>query len=244
MRFCKSLSLSIFLLISLHFNIPSNHAANFNIINNCPYTVWAAALPGGGVRLDQGQTWTINYLPAGGTTGRIWARTGCRFDETGRGNCETGGCGGVLECEDSGQPPNTLAEFSQNQQNNTDFFDISLVDGFNVPMEFSSTSTGCTRVIGCTADINGQCPQELRAPGGCKNACTVFNTSEYCCNSRNCGPTNYSRFFKDRCPDAYSYPKDDASSVFTCPSGTNYRVVFCAPVRNMKLFLVCDDEEL
>ncbi|KAL4200760.1 hypothetical protein AMTRI_Chr02g212760 [Amborella trichopoda] len=46
---------------------------------------------------------------------------------------------------------------------------------------------------------------------------------QYCCT----GPTNYSRFFKDRCPDAYSYPKDDPSSTFTCPSGTNYRVIFC-----------------
>ncbi|PSS09557.1 Thaumatin-like protein, partial [Actinidia chinensis var. chinensis] len=108
-----------------------------------------------------------------------------------------------------------------------DFFDISLVDGFNVPMEFSPTSDGCTRGIKCTADINGQCPNELRAPGGCNNPCTVFKTDEYCCNSGNCGPTGFSRFFKDRCPDAYSYPKDDQTSTFTCPGGTNYKVVFC-----------------
>nr|P83959.1 RecName: Full=Thaumatin-like protein [Phaseolus vulgaris] len=30
--------------------------ANFEIVNNCPYTVWAAASPGGGRRLDRGQT--------------------------------------------------------------------------------------------------------------------------------------------------------------------------------------------
>ncbi|KAB2632670.1 hypothetical protein D8674_028917 [Pyrus ussuriensis x Pyrus communis] len=76
-----------------------------------------------------------------------------------------------------------------------DFFDISLVDGFNVPMEFSPTSNGCTRGIKCAQDINMQCPNELRAP--------------------------------DRCRDAYSYPKDDPTSTFTCPSGTNYKVVFC-----------------
>jgi hypothetical protein len=108
-----------------------------------------------------------------------------------------------------------------------DFIDISLVDGFNVPMDFSPTSGGCTRGIRCTADINGQCPAELRAPGGCNNPCTVFKTDEYCCNSGNCGPTNFSRFFKERCPDAYSYPKDDPTSTFTCPGGTNYKVVFC-----------------
>ncbi|GMH22713.1 hypothetical protein Nepgr_024556 [Nepenthes gracilis] len=35
-------------------------AATFVITNNCPYTVWAAAAPGGGQQLNQGQTWTIN----------------------------------------------------------------------------------------------------------------------------------------------------------------------------------------
>ncbi|KAK9921711.1 hypothetical protein M0R45_030211 [Rubus argutus] len=125
-----------------------------------------------------------------------------------------------------GQPPNTLAEYALNQFNNLDYFDISLVDGFNVPMNFSPTS-GCARGIRCTADINGQCPAQLRAPGGCNNPCTVFKTDQYCCNSGNCGPTAYSRFFKNHCKDAYSYPKDDATSTFTCPGGTNYRVVFC-----------------
>ncbi|KAG6619708.1 hypothetical protein I3842_Q086900 [Carya illinoinensis] len=120
-----------------------------------------------------------------------------------------------------------LTEYALNQFNNLDFFYISLVDGFNVPMEFSPISNGCTRGIRCIADINGQCPNELRAPHGCNNPCTVFKTDQYCCNSGSCNPTNYSRFFKDRCPDAYSYPKDDQTSTFTCKGGTNYKVVFC-----------------
>ncbi|KAG5539686.1 hypothetical protein RHGRI_020034 [Rhododendron griersonianum] len=268
-------------------------------------------MPGGGRRLEQGKTWTMNQ-PAGTTNGQIWARTGCNFDSAGRGECKTGDCGRVLECHASsqhpatlveytlnqninldfydislvvvegfnmpmefsptssgcrgitctadingqcpnelrtpgrgscqtgdcggllqcqafGQPPNTLAEYALSQFNNLDFFDISLVDGFNVPMDFSPTSGGCTRGIKCTADINGQCPNELRAPGGCNNPCTVFKTDQYCCNSGSCGPTLLSRFFKERCPDAYSYPKDDQTSTFTCPGGTNYRVVFCPP---------------
>ena len=99
-------------------------------------------------------------------------------------------------------------------------------------MDFSPTSGGC-RGIRCTADINGQCPNELKTPGGCNNPCTVFKTNEYCCTNGygSCGPTNFSRFFKDRCRDAYSYPQDDPTSTFTCPGGTNYRVVFC-PVRS------------
>ncbi|XP_059661733.1 thaumatin-like protein [Cornus florida] len=224
MNFSKSLFLSIFLLTTPFFTF--THAALFNVLNNCPYTVWAAGVPGGGMRLDPGQTWDIN-APAGTTGARIWPRTGCNFDALGRGSCQTGNCNGLLQCNGFGAPPNTLAEYALNQYQNLDFFDISLVDGFNVPMDFSPTSNGCTRGIRCTADINGQCPNELRAPGGCNNPCTVFKTDEYCCNSGNCGPTNFSRFFKERCPDAYSYPKDDQTSTFTCPGGTNYKVVFC-----------------
>ncbi|KAE9459514.1 hypothetical protein C3L33_08570, partial [Rhododendron williamsianum] len=164
MTFFKSLSLSISLLTTLLF-ITSTRAATIDIRNNCGYTVWAGAVPGGGRRLDRGQTWTINP-PAGTKQARVWPRTGCNFNGAGQGRCQTGDCGGVLECRGYGQPPNTLAEYALNQYQNQDFIDISLVDGFNVPMEFSPTSGGCTRTIRCTADINGQCPNELRAPGG------------------------------------------------------------------------------
>ncbi|KAJ8526892.1 hypothetical protein K7X08_029369 [Anisodus acutangulus] len=227
MSIFKSMFIFPFLLIAQLHLFTHSEAAIFDIRNNCPYTVWAASVPvGGGQQLNAGQTWTIN-VPAGTKQARIWARTGCNFDGSGQGRCQTGDCNGLLQCQSFGVPPNSLAEYALNQFSNLDFFDISLVDGFNVPMEFSPTSNGCTRGIRCTADINGQCPNELRAPGGCNNPCTVFKTDQYCCNSGNCGPTEFSRFFKDRCPDAYSYPKDDQTSTFTCPGGTNYRVVFC-----------------
>ncbi|KAI9101418.1 hypothetical protein K1719_023900 [Acacia pycnantha] len=222
----KSLPVFSLLLLSLTFTL-TEAAATFAVTNKCPYTVWAAAVPtGGGRRLKSGETWTIN-VASGTKEARIWARTNCNFDGSGRGHCQTGDCGGLLQCKAYGTPPNTLAEFALNQYMNRDFIDISLVDGFNVPMDFSPTSNGCTRGIRCTADIIGQCPNQLKAPGGCNNPCTVFKTDNYCCNSGSCGPTEYSRFFKNRCPDAYSYPKDDATSLFTCPGGTNYKVVFC-----------------
>ncbi|KAI3501581.1 hypothetical protein L1887_29464 [Cichorium endivia] len=217
-------TVSIFFLLSLLFHM--GNAAIFDIRNNCPYTVWAGAVPGGGQQLNPGQTWSL-YVAPGTAQARIWPRTNCNFDGSGRGWCQTGDCNGLLQCQNFGVPPNSLAEYALNQYMNLDFFDVSLIDGFNVPIEFSPNSGGCTRGIKCTADINGQCPNELRAPGGCNNPCTVFKTDEYCCNSGNCGPTYFSRFFKDRCPDAYSYPKDDQTSTFTCPGGTNYRVVFC-----------------
>ncbi|CAI9784549.1 unnamed protein product [Fraxinus pennsylvanica] len=123
-------------------------------------------------------------------------------------------------------PPNTLAEYTINQVNYLDFFDISFVDGFNVPMDFSPTGS-CASRIRCTADISGQCPNELKAPDDYNNTCKAFKTDKYYCNSGNFGPTNYSKFFKERCPDVYSYTNDDETSTFTCPRGTNYRVVFC-----------------
>jgi len=207
-------------------------AATFTVTNNCPYTVWAAAVPGGGQQLDNGQTWSID-VPAGTTGGRVWARTGCSFDGSGNGRCQTGDCGGVLRCTQYGQPPNTLAEFGLNQFQGQDFIDISLVDGFNVPMDFlpAGGGSGCPKGgPRCDADVTAQCPAALRAPGGCDNPCTVFKTDEYCCTgsaANSCGPTDYSRFFKGLCPDAYSYPKDDDTSTYTCPGGTNYNVVFC-----------------
>ncbi|XP_024031189.1 thaumatin-like protein 1 [Morus notabilis] len=215
----------LFLIFLTHFFFTSN-AATFTIRNECSYPVGAAASPGGGRRLDSGQTWTLN-VPAGTSMARIWGRTNCNFDAAGRGRCQTGDCG-LLQCQGWGTPPNTLAEYALNQYNNLDFYDISLVDGFNIPMDFSPTSGGC-KSIRCTADINGQCPNELRTPGGCQNPCTVFKTNEYCCTNGygTCGPTTFSKFFKQRCPDAYSYPQDDPTSTFTCPGGTNYRVVFC-----------------
>ncbi|PKI55249.1 hypothetical protein CRG98_024366 [Punica granatum] len=194
-----------FFPVSIIF-LNSANAARFGVRNNCPYTVWAAAVPGGGRRLNQGEMWALD-VPAGTTGGRIWARTGCQFNASGMGRCTTGDCWGLLQCQDYGTPPNTLAEFALSQFNNMDFIDLSLLDGFNVPMEFSSNSDRCNQVIRCTADIVGQCPDELKIDGGCNGACRVF--------------------FKDRCPDAYSYPRDDASSTFTCPGGTNYKVVFC-----------------
>ncbi|KAG6530900.1 thaumatin-like protein [Zingiber officinale] len=204
----------------------SINAATFQIINNCSFTVWAAwattgPQAGGGNQLNSGQSWTIN-INAGSTGGRIWARTGCSTD--GRG-CQTGDCG-MLQCQGYGRAPNTLAEFSLNQSNNLDFFDISNVAGYNVGIDFSPTTGGC-RGIQCYANIVRECPAALRAPRGCNDPCTVFGTPQYCCTNGPCEPTDFSRFFKKRCPDAYSYPQDDQTSTFTCPGGTSYRVTFC-----------------
>ncbi|KAK1576629.1 hypothetical protein Q3G72_015390 [Acer saccharum] len=197
----KNLYFSSLVYYLLSLRLASIHAATFNVRNNCSYTVWAAAKPGGGKELKHGQEWVIN---TNHYTGRIWARTNYKFDANGIGKCETGDCNGTLHCVSEGTRPCTLAEYSfpRNQSNNLDFFDISSLDGFNVPMEFRGTSSECTKeVIKCTADINA--------------------------SASNCNPTAYSKSLKDLCPDVYTYPADHATSEFTCPNGIDYKVVFC-----------------
>ncbi|XP_062204142.1 PR5-like receptor kinase [Phragmites australis] len=220
--------LPLFLLLS----VATVGATTISITNRCSYTVWPAAVPVGGLQLDPGESWTVNMPSA--TAGRVWPRTGCSFNDTGNGSCQTGDCGGVLACAGKGQAPQTVAEFTLGR--GTDFFDISLINGFNVPMDFlpvpanGQGGQGCSKGPRCAADITSQCPSDLKAPGGCNNACTVFKQDKYCCTGNgSCGPTNYTEFFKRMCPDAYSYPFDTSNTTWTCPSGTNYQVIFCPP---------------
>ncbi|XP_021754122.1 alpha-amylase/trypsin inhibitor-like [Chenopodium quinoa] len=224
----KSLSIFCVFIVLVSLISTSTHAATFTVTNNCPYTIWAGAVPGGGKRMNTGDTWTVTANP-GQTGGRIWPRTGCTPSGANGLKCITGDCGGVLQCTAYGTPPNTLAEYGLKQFNNLDFFDISLVDGFNVPMSFLPVN-GCSKGPTCKGDLIGPCPAHLKAPGGCNNPCTALKDDKYCCINSfkdNCPATDLSRYFKGKCPDAYSYPKDDATSTYTCPSGTNYRVTFC-----------------
>ncbi|GLJ41578.1 hypothetical protein SUGI_0860390 [Cryptomeria japonica] len=187
--------------ISLY--IQETGAVKFDIRNQCGYTVWAAGLPGGGQQLTQCQTWTVN-LAAGTQSARFWGRTGCSFDASGKGTCQTGDCRGQLSCR------------------------VSLVDGFNIPLSINPTNTQCTAPA-CKADVNAVWPAELKVTGGCKSACVAFQTDQYCCTgsyANSCPATNYSMIFKQQCPQAYSYAKDDTAT-FACPSGTDYSIVFC-----------------
>ncbi|KAG2321239.1 hypothetical protein Bca4012_055822 [Brassica carinata] len=216
----------------------------FTIQNSCSFTVWPGILTGnGGAQLNDGG-FTLNpgasvdvTAPAG-WSGRIWGRTGCNFDGSGVGRCLTGDCGNKLRCAGAGGvPPVTLAEFTIGNGGAKDFYDVSLVDGYNVQMGVTTRGgSGDCQNIGCVADVNGRCPNELRVMDGgkvvaCKSACEAFGKPEYCCTGAfntpdTCPPTNFSRIFKGACPKAYSYAYDDASSTFTC-ANANYAIVFC-----------------
>jgi len=155
--------------------------------------------------------------------------------------CATGDCAsGQISCNGAGgNSPATLAEFTLGGDQDKDFYDISLVDGFNLPMSVVPQAQGC-RTTSCAANVNAGCPAALAVQGpkpdadiiGCKSACVVLKEPQYCCTGaygtpQTCKPTDYSKYFKGKCPQAYSYAYDDPTSTFTCPTGGNYLITFC-----------------
>lgn len=179
---------------------------------------------------------------------RVWARTGCSFDATGAGHCTTGDCG-RFQCGSTwGEFPSTLAEFNLNAWNGMDFYDVSLVEGNNLPMWINSyggssqdkiDANGCS-AAGCTRDANATCPAKLqRVRDGrvvaCLSACLVFKTDRTCCTGAyaarpQCVPSSWpvdsAAVFKKAEPFAYSYVNDDATSVLTCSGECGYRITW------------------
>ncbi|GMI78408.1 Ubiquitin Fold Modifier 1, Osmotin 34-like [Hibiscus trionum] len=234
------LSPILFLLLMLSSGPNMYECARvFTIVNYCKETIWPGITPGdnfngGGLELKPGQS--IVFQAPVGWSGRIWGRTGCKFDKNGSGSCQTADCGNTLKCKASGKTPASLAEFTLST---VDYYDVSLVDGFNLPISIKPINgQGNCSTCGCDSDLRESCPNELAVKGGngkavgCRSACDVFNTDQYCCrgtygNPVTCQPTFYSKKFKEACPTAYSYAYDDPTSIFTC-SGTDYVVSFCS----------------
>ncbi|CAM6093311.1 unnamed protein product [Calypogeia fissa] len=222
----------------------------FTLANQCAFTVWPGTLSNagmatlfqGGTTLAPGQT--FQYAAPAGWAGRLWGRAGCTFTAAGTGFCTTGDCGQGLYCDGAGGiPPATLAEFTLDGYMGVDFYDVSLVDGYNLPLEViptGGTTSGGTAACGtpgCVTDLNSSCPSELQEivngqVVACKSACEAFGSDNYCCagaysTPQTCNATSYSQIFKAACPTAYSYAYDDLSSTFTCSGPTAYTVTFC-----------------
>ncbi|XP_028774313.1 thaumatin-like protein [Neltuma alba] len=229
-------------ILAFLFSFLGSEAGVFTLQNKCRETIWPAILTAagkpqlmeGGFQLKPNET--IDIIAPKGWSGRFWGRRYCSFDTSGNGMCITGDCGGKLKCNGAGgTPPATLAEFTLDSP--MDFYDLSLVDGYNMPVSiFPFGGSGTCKAIKCLANLNKRCPRglELKNKGrvvGCKSACLAFNKPEYCCSGdfnspSKCKPTSYSKAFKASCPLAYSYAYDDASSTFTC-QGANYLIMFC-----------------
>ena len=227
---------------------PGAHRVTF--VNRVRQTVWVAAaqnpahpLAATGWVLPPGHTLTITV--PGHWNGRFWGRTGCVFHH-GTGHCQTGDCAGRFQCTGNGAIPATLAEYDMNAWDGLDFYDVSMVDGSNLPMFINVTHgqaahrvgpRGCVPA-GCTRPVN--CPRVLRvhAAGsvvGCLSACARFGTDQYCCRGpwaarAACDPAkwpvDYAAVFKQAEPYAYSYADDDATSTYVCSGRCDYRITF------------------
>ncbi|KAG8997110.1 hypothetical protein FRB93_000513 [Tulasnella sp. JGI-2019a] len=233
-------------------------ARTFTIKNNCAYTIWPAiftdlnagtAVPSQPTGWEQAAAASVSFtVPDNWTAGRIWGRRNCDFSTNpGASSCLDGGCNGGLLCDPktgTGVAPATLTEFTLSASGQ-DYYDVSLVDGFNLPISITNSANCGT--ASCSVDLNANCPTVLQGPFdsngvavGCKSDCLVdtnpSNSSSCCTGSHNtpatCPPSgvpHYS-YFKQNCPNAYVYAYDEGNTaLWVCISSQapNYTITFC-----------------
>ncbi|KAG2226175.1 hypothetical protein INT45_003320 [Circinella minor] len=215
----KTLSILAFAGVSLA--APTSGDVTVTLKNSCSSDLHVYKLTNG-----QGGEKSSKDLSAGSSVdfrvgsdwaGRFW---GCRDGET---NCDQYGSAV------------SLAEFLFKGYEGSDFYDISFVDGFNLPMSIQpDNKSGSGYACGApTCSTLPSCPKELQTDkGACMSACAAFKTDEYCCTGafndpNKCKASQYADNFKQGCSDAYSYAYDDARSTFACEATHKYIVTFC-----------------
>ncbi|GAA5961247.1 hypothetical protein JCM8115_001521 [Rhodotorula mucilaginosa] len=236
----------------------------FEIINNCAETLWPALT-------NQGPEYLRSYTGLRGWTappghrqtlmlpenwnGRIWPRRKCNFTPYGQGSCVTGNCASGINCKDDEGDFFSLGEFNLNSWGSLDFYDLSFVAGFDVPM--SIAPAGCQE-LACAPDMTKICPDERMkqrdASGnvlGCRSACFAGINAQIpsinCCSGiyesiPACVPerVDYYNVFKPICPNAFWYPRDQRDGHpqvdWACPAGNKpkYMITFC-PIGSAKI---------
>ncbi|XP_061368970.1 thaumatin-like protein [Gastrolobium bilobum] len=238
-----------FIFFCILISISFTDGTRLIMVNNCKESVWPGilgnaghpSLKDGGFHLGSGEEVVLQVPKC--WSGRIWGRQGCFFDEhTGKGSCQTGDCAGLLQCRGiGGVPPATLVEMTLGTSNSPlHFYDVSLVDGFNLPLSMKPSGGGVIGcgVAACEGNLNVYCPSALVVHHygkvvGCKSACLATRSDRYCCTGdyadpTNCKPTVFARLFKTICPQAYSYAYDDSAGLKTC-NASQYVLTFCPP---------------
>ena len=126
--------------------------------------------------------------------------------------------GGGGHCSGGANNPASLAEFFFKGMGGHDFYDISLVDGYNLPMTITPDKggggNGKYKCGSPSCDVPS-CPKEYAVKDskgnvtGCKSSCSATNSDEHCCKGKyddpkTCKPDKASENVKKTCPDAYS----------------------------------------
>ncbi|WOO81660.1 Thaumatin-like protein 1 [Vanrija pseudolonga] len=227
----------------------AQHARTFTVRNSCSQTLWPSFA--GSAKLDQPSIWelgagqtTVFNVPDNYPGMRLWARTGCVASASSSNG---------LKCTSGDDLPSTLAEFTLSTTGSwtLDFYDISLVDGFNVPIAITPSRTDC-HAPKCAANINAICPPQMRShvdSDGVNHACAGACLSGFgdelwgnrdCCtgaygaDAALCGISgvDFYHVFKDNCPDSYAYAYDEQSgaALYACDTkqgAPDYDIEFC-----------------
>ena len=221
---------------------PTGNRRSITLVNRTQQTIWAivtnTSVYPNGRKLLPGQSTSLTVANTWG--GRIWGRTGCTTD--GRGVCATGDC--TVECSGP-TTPTTLGEFTFNAFDGMDFYDVSMVDGSNLPMYINISHTVTADPLSTSGCYKGSCTKPVVCPTamqatnggqviGCKPPCAAFGGDTYCCRGTWAGrdncvpakwPVDYTQVFKKAEPYAYSYAFDD-SATMACKGQCYYRITF------------------
>ncbi|KAI9010437.1 thaumatin [Phycomyces nitens] len=206
------------------------------VVNNCDSVVTVGVLTNGRTASSPDMTFDLTPKAERLVTkqdtwgGRIWGRQQCSGSKQNSKGCGTPGASN----------PATLAEFFFKGAFDKDFYDISFVDGYNLPMSIQPQNPESSKGYNCgsptCADVP-TCPDEyaVKGPSGqlisCLSSCSKTNSPETCCTGDSdhpdlCKPDARSDEVKKACPDAYSFAYDDQKSTFEC-TVQSYTVAFC-----------------
>lgn len=225
----KILSLAAFAGLTLA--APADNGVRIVVKNQCSHDLEVGYLTNGesaatSAHVKEGDTMSFPFAP--NWQGRFWARE----------NCDGESCPIA-----SAANPASLAEFTFKGNAGFDYYDVSFVDGYNLPISIdpiSGNGDGADEskyICGSpTCSKLPDCPEELKQYEdgefvGCKSACSQFGTDEYCCAGAHntpdtCSINPYAQAVKDACPDVYSFAYDDNTSTYICKA-QGYTVTFC-----------------
>lgn len=184
--------------------------------NVCDYTVWpgiynsdsTVSLNTTGFDLKKGESRVIDAPKS--WEGRFWCKSLCSTNSV--------------------RSPATLVDFSFNKYNGQDLYDVSLVEGYNLPLVVVPVGLRSCNSTGCVLNLNKTCPSELKVgrehqPVGCMSDCQNQKPFKYYTRRKITCVSKSDEIFKRECPLANV--DGDATRLFTCSNPHGYVITFC-----------------